>query len=254
MQLHALLSSFKENVSGDYRLKVLCRYDEKYLKALKEIKDEFQSVIFIDEISFQDQVEESVGDDLQAFLVDDIVIKDKVDLSFVSGILSQNDHVLCFSLRLGLHLKRCYMIDAPQRIPPGMTQGDLFIWDWRQGEHDWGYPLSVDGHVFRANDLKEWIKNLRFKNPNQFEDSLQALKYYTSRNSCVCFHRSKIVNIPLNRVQEDYKNRNIGENVEDLLPLWNEGLRFSTNELFDISNDGVHSDIKMNLTKVKHAS
>ena len=98
MQLHALLSSFKENVSGDYRLKVLCKYDEKYSKALKEIKDEFQSVIFIDEISFQDQVEESVGDRLQAFLVDDIVVKDKIDLSFVSGILSQNDHVLCFSL------------------------------------------------------------------------------------------------------------------------------------------------------------
>ncbi len=254
MQLHALLSSFEENVIGDYRLKVLCRYDEKYLKALKEIKDNFQSVIFIDEVNFQDQVEKSVGDDLQAFLVDDIVVKDKVDLNFVAGVLSQNDHILCFSLRLGLHLKKCYMLDAPQKIPSGMTQGDLFVWDWRQGEYDWGYPLSVDGHVFRANDLKEWIKNLRFKNPNQFEDSLQALKYYTSRNSCVCFHRSKIVNIPLNRVQEDYKNRNIGENVEDLLPLWNEGLRFSTNELFDISNDGVHSDIKMNFTKVKHAS
>ena len=146
------------------------------------------------------------------------------------------------------------MMDAPQRIPPGMIQGDLFIWDWRQGEYDWGYPLSVDGHVFRANDLKSWIKNLKFKNPNQFEDALQLLKFSTGRNSCVCFHRSKIVNIPLNRVQEDYKNRNIGESAESLIPLWNEGLRFSTNELFDISNDGVHSDIKMNLIKVKHAS
>ena len=254
MQLHALLSSFRENISGDYRLKVLCKYEEKFLKALKEVKDEFQSVIFVDEINFQDQLEESVGDDLQAFLVDDIIVKDKVDLNLLSSVLNQNDHVLCFSLRLGLHLKSCYMTGTSQRIPSGMTQGDLFIWDWRQGEHDWGYPLSVDGHIFRANDLKNWIKNLKFKNPNQFEDSLQLLKSSMSRNSCVCFHRSKIVNIPLNRVQEDYKNRNIGENAEDLLTLWNEGLRFSTNELFDISNDVVHSNIKMNLTKVKHAS
>lgn len=251
MQLHALLSSFVEYVSGNYTLTVLHRYDEKYKSSLEEVKKEFKSINFVEENNFEKQTKDLLKGELFSFLVDDIIFKDKLDLNFISHVMSGNQQILCFSLRMGLHLKYCYMLNKKQIIPHGMTQGELFVWNWRDAELDWGYPLSVDGHIFRTEDVRNWLRHLTFKNPNQLEDSLQSIKFhYKINDNCICFHRSKIVNIPVNRVQDEYKNRNAGHEADDLLTAWNDGLRSSYPEFFDISNDAVHSELELKLRKV----
>lgn len=255
MQLHALLSSFTAYVHGQYNVTVLYKYDEKYKQPLDEVRSEFKTVKFVEENDFENQTKELLQGEYFSFLVDDIIFKDNLDIDFVTNIMRSNTQALCFSLRLGLHLKHCYMLNQKQRIPQGMTQGDLFVWNWRNSELDWGYPLSVDGHVFRAEELKTWLKDTTFKNPNQLEDSMQTVKFrYKINDLCVCFHRSKIVNIPMNRVQNEYMNRSAGYDVDDLLREWNDGMRASYSDFFDISNDAVHAELGLNLRKVKFAA
>ena len=251
LQLHALLSSMSKYVKGSYTVAVLHKYDEMYVEALNELKQEFQTVRFIEESNFRDNVIDYLAekDDSCSFLVDDIIFKQEFDTDQLSGIMSSNPSIVCFSLRLGLHLKHCYTRNLPQRIPDGQVKQDFFIWEWRGTDSDWGYPLSVDGHIFRRNEILAWSKSLSFQSPNQYEDALQLILRYdqTVPNHCVCFVRSKIFNVPANRVQNEINNRNEGFDVEKMLESWNNGDRIDFSNLYDISNESAHYAVDLNL-------
>jgi hypothetical protein len=250
MQLHALLSSFKEFAINYKSLNVLYKYDEEYFDSLQLLKSQFADVKFIEETNFKNQVEDFLSHgDFCSFLVDDIIFKDSSDMNQIASLLKNNPQLLCFSLRLGLHLKSCYMVNKAQKIPSGAVHGDIFVWDWRHGEFDWGYPLSVDGHIFRTSDMRNLTSAIQFGNPNQFEDALQRVVHRLESNLCSCFQRSKIVNVPMNRVQDEYKNRNIGVDAPSLLRMWNDGLRISFKDIIDISNESVHQEIQINFQK-----
>ena len=256
MQLHALLSSFKELAINYKSLSVLYKYDDEYFESLQFLKRQFADVKFIEETNFKNQIKEFLScGNFCSFLVDDIIFKDSSDMNMIASLLENNPQLLCFSLRLGLHLKSCYMVNKAQKIPSGAIHGDVFVWDWRFGEFDWGYPLSVDGHIFRTSDMRKLTNAIEFSNPNQFEDSLQRVLHNLHQvNLCACFQRSKIVNVPMNRVQDEYKNRNIGTEASNLLRMWNEGLRISFREIIDISNESVHQEIQLNFQKEKDAT
>ena len=253
LQLHSLLSSMTKYVNGNYTVSVLHRYDEEYQEALNEIKNEFNDVSFIQESSFYDDVISYLSDSSNpmSFLVDDIVFKKEVDVDHVSEIIHNNPSMICFSLRLGMHLKHCYTRNLPQRIPDGHVKHEFFIWEWAGADSDWGYPLSVDGHIFRRDDILSWTKKVTFKSPNQYEDALQMILRYQQGlpNHCACFVRSKLFNIPANRVQNDISNRNEGFTAERMLELWNEGSRINFHDLYDINNESAHFSVDLSLVK-----
>ena len=181
------------------------------------------------------------------FFVDDIIFKDKVKFSDVCQILSLNSPILTISLRMGLHLNFCYPTRSSQSIPNGIIQNGLFAWDWRSGVGDWSYPFSVDGHVFRKSEIARCINETHFSNPNQFEDRLQILKTFNLPTNCACFAFSKIVNLPLNRVQNEYKNRSEEETPEKLLEHWKSGKKINIDAVARINNDSAHFPVSISL-------
>src|SRR5207244_1818916 len=62
------------------------------------------------------------------------------------------------SLRLAAHLDYCYTRGEPQRLPkfhrPENADGKMIYWIWSEGEHDWGFPLAVDGHIFCRREIE----------------------------------------------------------------------------------------------------
>ena len=71
---------------------------------------------------------------------------------------------------------------------------------------DFGYPLSVDGHVFRTKDIMKLSKALNFANPNTYEAALQVYDTFP-RNMMESYKHSKLVGIPVNVVQNVYPNK-----------------------------------------------
>jgi len=245
MQLHALLDSMHKltDCKKSANVTVIYKYEEKYVAALENIKKTFESINFKSQTDFKSDVTNVLASNFNrfcTFLVDDIIFKEPVSLANVCHLLNSNSSVLTYSMRMGTHLNFCYPTNSPQPVPDGMVQNGMFVWQWRNSQGDWGYPISLDGHVFRKNDVTRWMSRIDFSNPNQLEDRLQTAKMENLETHCVCTTTSCIVNLPINRVQDEYKNRCGDEDPEILLGLWNEGKRINVDAILGLNNNSAH--------------
>lgn len=244
LQLFALLESlhFYTDFKESSKISVIFKYDDEYLDSLQEIREKFSHINFINQGNFKQDVVSCLegSNRFCTFFVDDIVFKRSCAALTVCGILDSNPGILTFSLRMGTHLNYCYPTGESQPIPDGNVQSGFFIWDWRRGSGDWGYPISVDGHVFRKDQFLSWLEPISFNNPNQFEDRLQIAKQMAKNFGCVCMTSSCIVNLPINRVQDEYKNKSGEELPENLKKSWDAGQKIDFLMFSNINNSSAH--------------
>jgi len=141
------------------------------------------------------------------FFVDDIVWKNKFSLSSHQfKLFTLNNDILTLSLRLHKNLTYCYPAGI-HMVPPQFETNNLFKWQGQPG--DYGYPMSLDGHFFRTNDILPIIKAIPFNNPNSFEAILSC--YPLNKPKMICFDESVIMNLPINKVQAF--NNNVHGNI-----------------------------------------
>lgn len=252
LQLHCLLASIKRltNLSD---VSVLHRYDHKYKPGLEKLKALHADIRFMDETDFAGQVRHYLkrGPEFCLFFVDDIVVKDRIDLNLPCQALRAHPELLTFSLRLGTHLTSCYMARSRQSVPDGRVSAGMFVWDWRGAEHDWGYPFSVDGHVFRRKELETWTSDLRFANPNQFEAQMQTIPTrFAVPTNCACYLVSKVLNMPLNMVQNEFNNRCEQGSVDELYETWMSGKALDYSRIIGFANGAVHQRLFLPLVDV----
>ncbi|GBO52275.1 hypothetical protein APA_5365 [Pseudanabaena sp. lw0831] len=179
------------------------------------------------------------------FLVDDLVFKSFVDLTDTTFQAFINDFsILCLSLRLSPQIKYCYTSNIFS--PPPSFENDL-VWNWQEypKNSDWGYPMSLDGHIFRTSEIYDLVVfNRAFNNPNTLETQL-ALRPLSSPQM-ICYAESKIVNIPANKVQNIYSNRHAQmSDLNDLNQQFLNGCRLSLKPILDTKNTSVHQEIPL---------
>ena len=105
--LYALLQSIEKYFNlSDINVSVLHRYDDNHFESLDEIIVNFPKFRFIEESNFAKHVHKflDTSTDLIAFLTDDIIFKEKVDVQQINQIMEANPAIMTFSLRLGLHI------------------------------------------------------------------------------------------------------------------------------------------------------
>lgn len=68
-------------------------------------------------------------------------------------------------------ITHCYPTRQNTPPPPLDSEG---TWAWRGALGDWGYPMSLDAHVFRTAELAKMAIALEFANPNLFEVTAPA--------------------------------------------------------------------------------
>lgn len=248
-QLDLLLSSMNEMVSGADDVTVIYKSSDAEFQAGYEIcKANHTNVKFVEETEFRKNVFDWFLDNSRSesvmMLVDDIVFKEKVDYAIISQILAQNKQFLCYSPRLGLHLTECYAMNASQQVPNGNTQGGYFIWSWVDAPYDWGYMFSVDGHVFRKSEIFSWISHLNFHNPNTFEAAMQEIpRTFSIQGFSISHVISKLLNIPMNRVQNTFINRCENVSHVDLNRAFIDGKKLDSKRYAGILNRGCHASI-----------
>lgn len=89
----------------------------------------------------------------------------------------------------------------------------------------------------------------RFIAPNSFEAALLAFGECFADRYGACYPRSKIVNIPWNRVQHEHANRAGDVSERYLLEKWQEGWEIDCGKLFGIVNEGVHQEVPLALRR-----
>lgn len=124
-----------------------------------------------------------------------------------------SDNVIV-SLRLGRNTIYCHPLDQSQSHPMkiALTAGGFGAsWRWADAELDFGYPFSLDGHIFPGelvNDLIELLPEIA--SPNDFEHRAVTLMKDNAETSAWpymgSFNHSIVVSNPVNRVNDGFPN------------------------------------------------
>jgi len=258
LQLHSLLSSYSEKVISPSHLHVLYNTSaQKHQKSYEEVKE-----IFLNKISFIKQSSDSsfrsdllkilssVQTDKIFFLVDDMIFVDNFD---INDFTQFDTDQLVPSLRMGLNLKRAYTIQKEQPLPEFIScvknGKDKIFWRWDNGIYDWSYPLSVDGHFFSTWEIAAMSKLINFSAPNTYEDQLQKFRRFFIFRKGVAYRKSKIINIPCNKVQKENKNICGNTHQDYLLEQWTRGYQMNYRSLYGFCNISAHQEIPFELIK-----
>jgi hypothetical protein len=181
-------------------------------------------------------------------LTDDDVLYRPVD-SFLTDplrLLHDDKSILCFSVRLGLNTQSCYPLDRRQALPPAEALPHALRWDWRGEDGDFGYPASLDGHIFRTADLLVALEGRAWHNPNTLEDELVGGLLYSPRSRMASYFLSALVGVPLNRVAATHGGNRVaslpGCSPEELNARYLDGERLALETVSPWQVTGAHHE------------
>lgn len=259
LQLHALLGSYQDLVSSRVKLIVIYRASsEAHEKAYQEVFREFTGLVDVRcqtrRQDFKSLLVNVLSDNNAGkifFLVDDNMFIERLNLAYFE---QQASAYSVPSLRMGQNLVRSYTLQRSQAVPrlsllDIAANEPLHVWRWKNGELDWSYPLSVDGHFFQRIEILALARTLDFDSPNRFEEQLQKFYEAFSWRLGVCFSKSRLINIPYNRVQTDVENLHGAVHQDDMLRMWQEGYRIDRESYYGIVNESAHQELPLRLKR-----
>lgn len=250
MQLFALLESIEKLMINIGEVHVIYRISNKRFKqAYDMVNQYFQTVQFIKQNvnpnNFKTVTLQSISSlpsDYILLAVDDIIITDHIDLSDCIKYLEETN-AYGFYLRLGKNINYSYPTNQSMEIPT-LTSVSSYVYKWsfKDGICCWKYPNTLDMTLYRKSDLAILTK-LPFQSPNQLEAQWHIQAQPIMHKIGLCYEHSKIVNIPLNKVQVDFNNRSMEALVpQTLLEYFEQGLKIDIQPLFRIKNRSAHME------------
>lgn len=249
MQLYAFLESAERYVKNAQKKWVIYRTsDECFEKGYEILKKDFPTVRFLKQKThsdFKPLLKKAMQADYIAFAVDDLVIKDHINLK-QAALEMQATGAYGFYYRLGTNITHCYMQKRDVAAPNTINLGSgLYAWQFSAGDGDWGYPNSVDFTLFARNEIEKELLKLKFQNPSSLEEKWS--KKAKKQRVGLCSKYSKVVNIPLNVVSQkssDFGNRSGEEySAKELLDIFNQGYKIDIEKFFKVGNNSPHAEL-----------
>jgi hypothetical protein len=241
MQLDAFLESVRLWAHGLFTTATILYKPtaERFEEAYARLEAEWPGARWVRETNFRDNLRASIaGADTTVFHTDD-------DVYFrTPGPIDLRDDEVCFTLRLGLNTTYSYPLDIEERLLGASIVGNRVVWEWRsQGAGSYSYPLAVNGHIFRTEEVVDWLARASFSNPNELEAALQIFNSEL-RPRMASFKHSVVVSIPANIVNETYLNRHANLfTVENLNDRFLAGERVDVGAMDFFSIRACHQDI-----------
>ncbi len=247
LQLYALLESYFIYCKDPAPLLVLYKSSEEdYERAYNEIIDSYKNkeITFRQEIEFKSDlinILENSGSKFIFFLVDDIIFTDQFVFDDFFSLKDNDKYIL--SLRLGKNLNYCYTKQSKQPLPLFNRKKNFLIWKWEKGKLDWNYVFSVDGNIYNKDEILIIAKLINFKAPNSFEAGINTFRFILRRKKGICYQKSKLVNVCLNKVQNEVKNISGNISTKELLEYWNDEKKIDIYYFNNMMNDSAHIQI-----------
>lgn len=214
---------------------VLYTTDElRYQTGYERLMLKYPQVKFENETNFKKQVVDYVKRNKYSvfFCDDDVMIRpfDKLLEIFVKSVLKIDD-IACVSMRMAPNYNYHWETDSVVEIPEFASN----TWNWQEADFDWGFPMSVLGHIFRREDILPPCENLFYNNPNQFESCLAQNPLH--RKLMFCFDTAKNINIPANLVQTEVPNRAGTVSIKELNDKYMNGEVIDLNDVIQKTKD-----------------
>ena len=219
-QLDLLLQSLKVNGAEIFHEPVIIyrttkpEFDEGYRQCFQLHPD----VIERCESEFRWETMEFVRQSLPlfCFMVDDQIMYRKPQFTYQNINKEMNKHpkATCLSLRLGVNTDWQYQTHRHINKPQFQAIDSFLLWNRNTclPHTNYNYPLSVDAHIFRRDEILAILEQISFTQPNQLEAQLQAFLPHVGP-LIMCPKTSVFVNAAINRVQNIFQNK-VGNKTE----------------------------------------
>lgn len=257
LQLESLLRSGEKYITGLGETFVLYRSsDDQFDAAFDAVKALYPHVNFVKQNRhdpygcfkklFLECIFERSKSDYMFIGVDDIIVTNYVDVSACARDL-ETFNAYGFYLRLGKNIRQCYTLsieqDFPLPDPLEEVKPGIFRWVFKQGHYDWNFPHSADMTVFKKSDVRQALYEMDYCTPNSLDRVWDAYAHHNGVRDryALCFDHSKMINIPLNIVQENKRDRNMGFfSTADLLEEFNAGFKIDIDDVYQFENKAPH--------------
>lgn len=278
LQLYALLESVQKYITGLSSVTVIYRASNAdYAHAYDQLYADFPSVKKLKQGAMPSADFKTLT--LQAFAagsspyilfaVDDIIVTDHVCIADCSRAL-ENTRAYGFYLRLGLNLDYCYSMGGSQALPnftriitpvqivtqvaaktdsqaalSAQSPEIIYTWRFAQGQHDWGYPHTVDMTIYRKKDIARDLQDMAYSSPNTLEGQWSMRAARIQNGVGLCYQQTKMVNLPLNRVQKELHNRAMdcaSLSPTELLSIFMQNKKMAIAPLYKIKNKSAHME------------
>jgi len=171
-------------------------------KNLRKKKSNFKSAIL--------QILLQSNNEFAMFLTDDSLFYREIQIPQLQlQKLREFPLVYSFSLRHGAHQDGGLYNESSDSIQWDVYRNDFLT--------DWGYPFSIDGHIYEKNAVRLIIERMLFNNPNTMEGNIACFikekKYFPQ---IVAMKNSCLVGFELNQVQTVVKNHHLDISQEKL--------------------------------------
>lgn len=262
LQLDLLLKSINQNFNQCTEIFVLFKTSDNHKESYKILSKEHPNINFIEQKNFYDDlcnIDKNIKNTSTVMFTDDDIVYREINIH--SNVLQQlqNNNFACFSLRLGMNTTKRQIgtIFVNESLPIFGNNNGAMIWNRTEllPFSYFGYPLSVDGHIFASHKLNSIFNDINHSNkkysyletPNKLETLLQRF-FFEIGHVMACDRNSSVVNSPNNRVQEEYQNRAGDKHsyCEDhLLQLYMIGKRIKLQDLDFSEVNCPHTEIKL---------
>jgi len=189
--------------------------------------------------------------DLCMFLCDDNVFINRLELQEMldlSSLLEKNEDIHSLSLRMHPKVTYCYPAKKEMKQPDyDIITGyyNYMRWDWTKAEDQhtcWGYPMAINTHIYRTNDIKEIIERGAFNNVNSLESHINRNRW-KDKPLMISPLRPIIFDVCNNYV----KDGECGD--ECLTRKWLDG--YQIKNITNIPDNACHGVVNLNLEKRK---
>ena len=250
-QLFALLESYSIHARSASPLKVIFNAtSQDHREAYHEIRSYFSGPHFRIEFIEQDdsfkeillRVINKIKTKTIFFLVDDIVFTGDVDFNRLSNI---DPLKFIFSLRLGSNIQKSYttgLVESPPRLMSSMLGVGIYEFEWFERANEWSDPWSLDGNFLSTSEVLLITQISSFSAPNSYEVALKAFNDFVVKRKGMCFENSKILNLPINKVQTEINNQSGNISTQFLLEQWQLGNKIDITDFNGYISSSPHEE------------
>lgn len=263
LQLHATLESFQDHVTGidaEDVFVILKASNATFQKYYRKVKFTFKKFIFIQESNFKQDLLSIVANPYYShilFSVDDNIFSLPISVAKIMQLTDEHPRAIGFSLRLGTNITFCHTKNQQQTLTTFREiDSDVILWNWKEEELDFGYPLEVSSSVYRTSLLKNLCQKLAYENPNTLEHQLDLYKnnVFTSFPWLLSFKTSRCFCLPMNLTQQQYKNRHSKDDrysIDSLLNVYKSGKKMNMHSVYKSIPESPHVETKYTFVQRK---
>lgn len=255
MQLLAYLESVEFYIKNLNEIRVIYRVDSEYKDAYVQLVEKFKNIVFIkqNDVNPKEDFKQLVSAQINnlkseylMFAVDDIIVTNFIDLSLCIDALNKYQAYGLY-LRLGKNIEHCYTENKYSGVPELKKLDDnILTWRFSSCSGDWGYPNTVDMTIYSKEYVFKTLQQLQFCNPNTLEYQWSLIK--PSIEFGLCFEHSKIINIPVNIVQDAWVNWHMHiYSAKKLLEMFINGTRINWKKYYKFENKSPHVEVTLDL-------